>query len=625
MIPTLSLDLSALDADPAQNLFDLLCQRRGWSPEYLKSIEKTEHAPLKDLDTMVTALHLVKQAGREITIAPDFDMDGIASGVLGYAGLKELGFDVNLHVPDYKRGHDLRPEDIDEIAENFPNTSVLLTCDGAVNSHEGIGAARAKGWLTLVTDHHQELEPGSTADVTVDPCRIDETYELRGICGAHVLYQVLYSYAQTHDPTKLWHISLLRLFAGLGTVSDVMPVLYENRQLVRDSLSIARLLYVPAPRTTEKQFGRQTVYEPTPDEIDVSKTTLLQLLAIDAHAPEFVSAFEGFALLLKAFAQAGKVRDIDSINEGFYGFYAAPAMNSPRRTGAPLEPCFTVFTAADEETKLAAMHTIIKNNDYRKEMREAYIEQLLEGEQPFAPWVYFSDAPSGMLGLLANEMMQLSGNPAVVMNPPTSDTAPVAGSARAPGWFEVITTLDNVERMFAIGHQQACGVKLESAEDLPLLVATLAKVSAQIRTDQPELLKPDSDLVLGRTSECDADLTDTVPLMELIRRIEGLRPFGHDFTEPIFEIVLDPASAEIKVMGSEQQHLRITTREGTAILWWNAADKHYDEIKDLFGTDEENPDAEPSKPLRLLAKLQLNEFREEVRLQAIVEQIVSLP
>lgn len=596
-----------------KDLFALLCQRRGWSDEALAALEVADHEPLKDLDTMVTALHMIKQSRRQITIAPDFDMDGIASGVLGYAGLKELGFDVNLHVPDYKRGHDLRPEDIDEIAENHPGTSVLLTCDGGVNSHEGIAAARAKGWMTLVTDHHQELEPGSTADITVDPCRLDETYALRGICGAHVLYQVLHSYAITHAPEKLWSIGLLRVFAGLGTVSDVMPLIYENRKLVRESLSVARLLYTPAPKTIEGRWGM----EPDFDKIDISKATLLQLLNIESHAPEFISVFEGFALMLKAFGQAGKIKDIDNINEGFYGFYAAPAMNSPRRTGAPLDDCFTVFTASDHEVKLEAMHRVITNNDKRKELREIHVAQLIEGNQPLAPWVFFSDAPSGMLGLLANEMMALTGNPAIVLNPPASEDAPVSGSARAPGWFEMITTLDNVEGMFAIGHQQACGVKLASARSLPLLVSTISQAATTIRVSNPELLKPDSDLVLGQSADCDAKLTDVEPLMELVRRVETLRPFGHEFTEPMFEIIFDPNTGRLDKMGSEKQHLRLVTREGMALLWWNAAEANYENLAPLFA-----PDTPRHEPLRFVAKLQLNEFLGQQRLQAVIDAML---
>ncbi|MFE4332485.1 DHH family phosphoesterase [Streptomyces sp. NPDC056831] len=598
------------------DLFELLCRRRGWSVQYLKEIESTEHDELLDLAEMVEALEDARAAGKRITIAPDFDMDGISSGVLGYAGLSELGFNIELHLPDYRRGHELTPEDIAEIHAKWPDTQVLLTCDGGVNSHRGIAAARALGWTTLVTDHHEELAPGSTADITVDPCRIDETYAHTGICGAHVLYQVIEAYTRVHRSEKLWEIRLLRLFAGLGTVSDVMPVLYENRQLVRDSISIARLLRVAAPKTIPNPWGG---FGPDPDAIDVEQSTLMQLLRTEPHHPAFLRAFEGFAIVLKAFAQVGKIRDVDDLDEGFFGFYLAPAMNSPRRTGRPLDDCFAVFTAAGTDDKLNAARRVIESNELRKQLITEHMEVLTTGDQPLAPWVYFSNAYPGMYGLLANRMMELNGHPVVVVNRPTGPDDFVSGSGRAPGWFDIITSLEPHGGISAIGHQQACGVRVERAERLGDLVAVLheATQAALLAVDTDV---PSGDLVLGPDADCDASLDDLQPLFELVRRTESLKPFGHSFTAPVVEIAIEPLGLRVDRIGSEAQHLRLVTRSGLSCLWWNAAEEKFDVVQGLvqrasrteFGT------------LRFTATLQLNTFRGDTRVQAVIaEQITT--
>ncbi|KOT51127.1 phosphoesterase [Streptomyces rimosus subsp. rimosus] len=614
-MPTLDTIDDHLLTDEDTDLFELLCQRRGWSDQYLKEIESTEHDELLGLAEIAEALADARATGKKITIAPDFDMDGISSGILGYAGLSELGFDVELHLPDYRRGHELAPEDVAEIHAKWPDTRVLLTCDGGVNSHRGIAAARALGWTTLVTDHHEELAPGSTADITVDPCRLDETYAHPGICGAHVLYQVIEAYTRVYRPEKLWEIHLLRLFAGLGTVSDVMPVLYENRQLVRDAISIARLLRVAAPKTIPNPWGG---FDADPDAIDVEQSILMQLLRTEPHHQVFLRAFEGFAVILKAFAQVGKIRDVDDLDEGFFGFYLAPAMNSPRRTGASLEPCFAVFTADGADAKLKAAHQVIESNELRKQLIIEHMEKLTAGDQPLAPWVYFSDAYPGMYGLLANRMMEVNGHPVIVVNRPAGPDDFVSGSGRAPGWFDIITSLEPHDGLSAIGHQQACGVRIAKAEKLGDLVAVLQEAAQvallAVRTDGPH-----GDLVLGPDADCDAGLEDLQPLFELVRRTEGLKPFGHGFTAPVVEIAIEPLGLRVDRIGSESQHLRLVTRFGLSCLWWNAANEKFDVLQHFV----QRASRTKLGTLRFTATLQLNTFRGNTRVQAVINEQIT--
>ncbi|MFE7114094.1 DHH family phosphoesterase [Streptomyces sp. NPDC057654] len=597
------------------DLFGLLCRRRGWSDQFLKKIESAEHDELLGLAEMVGALHDARTTGKKVTIAPDFDMDGISSGVLGYAGLSELGFDVELHLPDYRRGHELAPEDIAEIHAKWSDTRVLLTCDGGVNSHRGIAAARALGWTTLVTDHHEELAPGSTADVTVDPCRINETYAHSGICGAHVLYQVIEAYTRVHRPEKLWEIRLLRLFAGLGTVSDVMPVLYENRQLVRDAISIARLLRVAAPKTSPNPWGG---FDADPDAIDVERSILMQLLRTEPHHPVFLRAFEGFAIVLKAFAQVGKIRDVDDLDEGFFGFYLAPAMNSPRRTGASLDPCFAVFTAAGADVKLKAARQVIENNELRKQLVVEHTDELTTGDQPLAPWVYFSDAYPGMYGLLANRMMERNGHPVVVAGRPAGPDDSVSGSGRAPGWFDIITGLEPHDGLSAIGHQQACGVRVAKIEKLGDLVAVLREATQAALLDV-SADGPSGDLVLGPDADCDAGLEDLQPLSELVRRTEVLKPFGHGFTAPVVEIAIEPLGLRVDRIGSRSQHLRLVTRSGLSCLWWNAAEEKFDMLRGFV----QRASRTETGTLRFTARLQLNTFRGDTRVQAVIDEQIT--
>lgn len=617
----------------SERLFALLLERRGWTSNYLASATNPEHPDLLDIDRMAAALHEARTSGKKVTIAPDFDMDGITSGVLGYAGLSELGFDVSLHMPDYTRGHDLTEEDIEEIHRACPGTGVLLTCDGGVNSHRGIAAAKAKGWLTLVTDHHQELEPGSSADITVNPCRIDETYPNKGICGAHVLYQVIERYARTYCPQKTWEIGLLKLFAGIGTVSDVMPILMENRQLLKDSLSIGRLLHVAAPMERKDAPW----LEPAPEKIDIDGSALLQVLRAGRaeHSEAFVAAFEGYALVLKAFAMNGKLRDRSDLDEGFYGFYLAPAMNAPRRIGTSLLDCFDVFLPGARQDRLDAMQRIIDNNELRKQMVVDHTEQMLEeqaqGLQPHSPWIWFSDAPKGMLGLLANKLMHDAGHPVVVLGKPQEDdeARSLSGSARAPEWFDVIASLEahGDPALSAIGHAQACGVRVGREELLDGLVDVLrdATEAMALQLAQGPALRH-GDLVFGDQPDADAALVDADELKQLVRMLENLRPFGHGFEQPVYEVHLGLAALRVKAIGSEKQHLSLTTRAGLRVLWWNRADL-LETLQRLAAKASGDPENEvrpqPVANIRATAKLQLNEFKGHTSVQLVIDSLID--
>lgn len=590
-------------------LFSILRERRGWSDDYLAQINNPSYDRLKDMDLMIEALHRVRTSGEQIVVMPDFDMDGITSGVLGWAGLGELGFNVELYVPDYRRGHDVTVAAIDELHAQFPQATTVITCDSGVNSHAGIQRGQQLGLTMLVTDHHVELPPGSSADITVNPERMDETYAHPGICGAFVLYQVLHAYTQRYVPQQLSDIQMLKLFAGIGTVSDVMPLFYENREMVRNSLSIARMLYMPIP------------YEDTATEYDIDKSLLMMLLRIHGgHNWRFLSAFEGFAITLQAFREVGKMRQSTDLDEQFYAFYLAPAFNSIRRMDGDMHDAFGTFTSPTPEGKLDAIRTVIQGNERRKELTIEYMEQLETTDQPYAPWAYLTDAPAGMLGLLASNIMQSTGMPAIVITREDDPSAYRGGSARSPFWFPVISTM--AEGGFtAVGHENACGVRMRDEDELSRFVTHMADRAQQLHADAmadgtlAEANRP--DLVLGAGPDADGTLDNLEELLGLIEAIERIKPFGHGFPPPAVDLVVDLAQTSIGTLGTEDQHLKIVLRSGLKLLWWNEAERlnHLAELADSPIPGE--------SIVRLRAKLLINEFRGNRSAQAFISGLIE--
>lgn len=614
------------------SLFTILRRNRGWTPEFLEDINDPTHDRLQNTDELIAELHRIRLAGEQIVILPDFDMDGITSGVLGWAGLNELGFDAQLYIPDYRRGHDISPETVEELRAQYPNARAIITCDGGINSNEGIDTARRLGLITLVTDHHMELPPGSTADVAVNPMRIGETYSHPGICGAHVLYQVIAAYTERYQPAYMRKISLLKLFAGIGTVSDVMPLLFENRQMVRDSLSIARLLYVPIPA------------DDLVTEYDIENSILMMLLRDRGYHPAFVSAFEGFALMMKAFRdhrqplldedgepvldfegnptlKPGKLRGLNELNEEFYGFYLAPAFNAIRRVGGSMHDAFGVFTAPSAEQKYQHAKQVIDNNELRKELTVEYAARIEEEDQPLAQFgVFFTSAPVGMLGLIASELMNESGRPTIVVRRPEATDAPVGGSARSPFWFPVISTMTALG-FTAVGHENACGVRMADVDELFRFAVELDGAADALYAQallNGELEAHDRvDLVLGAEPDCEGPLDDIEQLMDLTKAIDMIAPFGHGFPRPEVEIAVNLAQCSIRTIGHDDSHLSIVLPIGMKVLWWNAADR-------LLDLRERAASPIPGESLvRFRVQLSVNLFRGFESVQATVERMIE--
>ncbi|WP_344730648.1 DHH family phosphoesterase [Microbacterium oryzae] len=631
-------DILTLDEFFDDSLFRLLKDNRGWTEEYLDEINDATHEELQNVGLMVEELRRMQKAGEQIVVVPDFDMDGVTSGVIAWAGLSELGFDVQLHVPDYRRGHDITPETIQDVRIQFPHAAAIITTDAGINSHAGLAEARKLGLHTLVTDHHVELAPGCNADIAVNPARIGETYAHPGICGAHVIHQVLTAYAGRYAQHKVTAIGLLRLFAGIGTVSDVMPLLYENRRMVRDAISIARLLYVPIPPDDVREYN-------------VEDSILMILLRNHDHSPEFVGAFEGFALLMQAFREhrrpmldangdpildwrgqprltPGKLLTSAELTEDFFGFQLAPAFNAVRRIEGDMADAFGVFTAATAEEKYAHATALLDGNEQRKELSAQYLRRLwaeVDGNdhvaQPLQAYgVYFTDAPVGMLGLLAASVTSSTGRPTVVARRPADPSGPVSGSARSPQWFPVISTLTPLGYT-AIGHEHACGVHAADRNELLRLAVDMRDAAEALNrraVASGELEHANqADLILGPTPDAHAGLVSVDALKDLADDIRALAPFGHGFERPVIELIVDLTKCGISTLGASDQHLRLVLPIGLKVLWWNAA-HHLLVLRSLAKSNIPG-----GSLLRLRVTLGTSKFRGEESVQAVVDRAVG--
>ena len=529
-------------------LTKLFLKRRGYTNSFLTEINNPKHQKLQNIDALCEILKKVHDEHEKLVIMPDFDTDGISAGTLGFAGFSELGFNVSLYMPDPRQGYGITKKDIDKVLAQYPDVKYIITCDVGITCYEAFKYAYERGLKVLVTDHHEEekIKPEPLkCEIIVDPCQLSETYRLREICGAYVLWQVLNNYAALYADANIQdNISLLRVFAGVGTVGDMMTVYYENRKLLKDMIALLKFIYNDGVSDIAMSLGDSQPYK---------------------------RAIYGLFALLKSVNKFGGLRNISDLDEKFVGWTIAPMYNSVKRLGLDMSLVFGIFFA-DQKTQEKNSETLIQTNETRKKVVNAYFEKIQEEfitfRQPYAPFIYFTDAPGGILGLLANQLQQINNLPTFVINKST-----LSGSGRSYDYFPVISTLSGTDYNVK-GHENAFGISFKNKKQVSDFHKYLVDKILPLAKEYEKTAIADADLTLAPVEvpfKID-DVIDTGECFGFYQGMQLLKPFGQKLPEPVVKIIVPTSNCEFKVMGHEKQHLKVILGNNLELIAWNSAD-----------------------------------------------------
>lgn len=596
-------------------LYDNFLEKRGLTKEFLEKINDNSHKDLKDIDKVAEILHDIYLSGEKIVVLPDFDMDGIASSVVGFSGLAELGFNVSLYKRDPNLGYEFGKKDIDIIMDLYPDVKTIITCDVGISCYDAISYAKDLGLTVLVTDHHKEnpkTKDKMAADVVINPNKIGDDYDNKSICGAYVLWQVLYYYSVKYRDKFLQdQIYRLRVFAGIGTISDGMNVLYENRKLIKDSISILNML-VKDEEENNFEFLHTFDEEDLEEDIDFKESllyddlhsTLLSEIKAKSVSNIYKMSFDGLSSLLTVLKENGKLQN--EVDEMTVGFYIAPMFNSIRRLDLNMSIAINAFYGKSKNVRVLACNKLFEANEARKDMVRDAMEDLLNREQKYAPYIYFSNASSGVLGLLATKLLNLTGLPNLVITKKRDGKYGYKGSGRSGSWYNFLTNLRGMN-YFAQGHENAFGVGFTDEKEIKSCYTflkndvekTLSKMSLEELSDYYDVF----------ISDCDKDALqiDLDEIRGFKNLYEKLRPFGPGFIEPVIRLTATRDSFSLFKIGSEKQHLKIILDNGLGVLKWNDADL-FDEINS-------------SNKIEVLGKVDVSEFMGNISVNIIGDSI----
>ena len=188
---------------------------------------------LKDMDKAVARIEQAVENEELMVIYGDYDVDGISATAILYECLTSQGAHVRCKLPTRGSGYGLTRAALESLAQK--GFGLVVTVDNGISAVEEAACARELGLDLIITDHHLPGDTLPDAVAVVDPKRADDESPFKDLCGAGVAFK-LCAALEGCDPAEL--LEMYGELAALGTVADVMPLVGENRTIVREGLDL---------------------------------------------------------------------------------------------------------------------------------------------------------------------------------------------------------------------------------------------------------------------------------------------------------------------------------------------------------------------------------------------------
>ena len=474
--------------------------------------------------------------GRKIVVYGDYDVDGITSVSLMMKVLGSLTSNVDYYIPSrLDEGYGLHRESIDRIAESGGQFIVTVDC-GSV-SREETAYAHSLGIQTLVTDHHNVSDVRAEG-LIINPKLKGDDYPFNGLAGVGVAYKLALAIARTREVPKSVMAEVLELVAR-GTIADIMPMLDENRTIVKCGLRSIHL------GCRNKGLRRL---------IDMSGLDYRTLRTSDVS----------------------------------YGI--APKINASGRLGDASVGVRLFLAETDEEAEECCKMLIEANQERRRLQDDAYEKGLdmIDSELAKGDFVTveINDSHEGVLGIVAGKLREKVNRPVVIIS---RNNEIYKGTGRSIPGVDLFSMLDRYREDFISfgGHSAACGftIAADKAE----------KLRAELNSDIAEMYAADSSL-FDTELKYDAEIGTEEVTLDLADAVSLLEPCGKDNEVPVFAV----RNAEIsgwRFLKNENRMARFTIStdgmNGVECLLFHDAGDVYDEISgsgraDIRGTVEIN-------------------------------------
>jgi len=429
---------------------------------------------LPDMELAVTRILKAINNGERILIYGDYDVDGITSTALLTDFLRDQGAMVEYYIPErLGEGYGLNKDSL-LWAKRSLNCSLVITVDCGISAMSEVEAAKAYSLDIIITDHHEPSSAKPSAIAVVNP-KLDRAKCFRHYAGVGVAFKLVQALAKKLGLPDTYVERFLDL-AALGTIADVVPLVGENRILVKHGL----------------------------DRLNKLKRV-------------------GIKALVEVAGLAGK-----ELNTCHVAFGLAPRLNAVGRLGNA-SPAVDLLITDYEQISCEIAKKLNKENSERqlveaqiyKEVCERIEKEIdLTKEKVIVLGSEFWH--SGVIGIVASKIVEKYYRPTILL---AIEGEYAKGSGRSIENFDLFRALQHCESILERygGHYYAAGltVRTKDIENFNKIINDYAKTHLS-----PELLIPSQDIDLA------IDLRDINS--NFIRELKKLEPFGAANPEPVF-------------------------------------------------------------------------------------------
>lgn len=470
---------------------------------FLKPTRNDFHDPFQITDMEIAVKRIIEAIDKKenITIYGDYDVDGITSITVLKSFLNDIGIEADTYIPDrLNEGYGLNKTAIDSIAQKGCN--LMITVDCGISGIEEIEYANTLGIETIITDHHEPGNEIPNALAVIDNKRKDSKYPFRELAGVGVVFKLIQALGIKLGLKEETYLKYLDIVC-IGTISDIVPLVDENRVIAKLGLML------------------------------VKQTQNVGLRAI--------------------MNSAGSTK----VNSGTISFEVAPRINACGRMGKA-EDALKLFLSKNiyEVNKLA--RKLNEYNRLRQDIEKGIFNEVIEKietnnlNDKKAIILGGKGWHHGVIGIVSSKITDMYFKPSILLS--IEEDGIGKGSGRSIPGFDLHDALmkcsNNIEKFG--GHSMAVGITVKE-EKINEFIEQFERIATEANIHK---------IIPIINIDAKIDLNDINK--EMVESLKQLEPFGEGNKMPIF-VFKNLKIDSIRAL-SEGKHLKLTLKDSNNMI-----------------------------------------------------------